>query len=201
MSQFFASTFYFFKSLSVFGAFLSMFVENIGVPLPTEIGYLISQELITNGTISYGAMLLILTLGHVLGALFAYAVGRLGDSYIKTRVEKSKKIVEMHQKLNGWYKKYGSLTVFLTRFVGYVRPWSSYVAGLAEVKFWPFLLWTTLGSLIFNVINIYFARILILVWRQYEMYHFLIITIALILFFAVVIYEFFKYLKSLQKKK
>ncbi|PIS07772.1 hypothetical protein COT78_01805 [Candidatus Berkelbacteria bacterium CG10_big_fil_rev_8_21_14_0_10_43_13] len=201
MGHLITATFHYFSSLQTFGAFLSMLIENIGVPLPTEIGYLISQDLISRGIVSYGAILFILTLGHVLGSLISYGIGRMGDNYIKTKVEKSKRIVEVHQKLKGWYKKYGSLTVFLTRFVGYVRPWSSYIAGLAKVEFWPFLLWTTLGSFIFNIINIYFAKVFLLIWRRYEVYHYLIIIIALLLFFAAAIYEFFKYLKSLRKKK
>jgi len=187
--------------MQTFGAFLSMLIENIGVPLPTEIGYLISQDLISRGVISFGAILFILTLGHVLGSLISYSIGLMSNDYIKTKVEKSKRIVEVHKKLNGWYKKYGSLTVFLTRFVGYVRPWSSYVAGLAAVEFWPFLLWTTLGSFIFNIINIYFAKVFLLVWQRYEVYHFLIIIIALCLFFAVLIYGLAKHLFIRSKRR
>lgn len=193
--------FHFLKSLSVSGAFLSMFIENIGVPLPTEIGYLIAQDLIARGVYSYSSMLFILTLGHVLGAIVSFAIGRYGDSYLRTKLQKNKKVTEVHEKLEAWYEKNGDLTVFLTRFVGYVRPWSSFVAGLAKVDFWPFLLWTTLGSFLFNIITLYFTSIFFSVWRQSSVYHYVIIVLFFLLFFGVAIYHFIKYLNSLRKKK
>lgn len=201
MEHLIAPVFHFLKSLSIYGAFLSMFIENIGVPLPTEIGYLIAQDLIARGIFSYGDVLFILTLGHLLGSLVSYGIGRYGDIYLRTRLRKNKKITEVHEKLEVWYGKNGDIAVFLTRFVGYVRPWSSFVAGLAKVEFWPFLLWTALGSFLFNIITLYFTSIFFSVWRRSKVYHLLLIIIFFLLFFGVVIYELWKYLKSLRKKK
>ncbi len=200
MEHLIAPIFHFLKSLSIYGAFLSMFIENIGIPLPTEIGYLIAQDLIARGVFSYGSILFILTLGHVMGSMVSFGIGRYGDKYVKTRLEKNKKITEVHKKLSEWYKKNGDLAVFITRFVGYVRPWSSIVAGLAEVEFWPFLLWTTLGSLLFNIITLYFTSIFFTVWRRSAINHFFIVIIFFLLFFGVAIYELWKYLKSLRSK-
>lgn len=197
----FAIIFHFFQGSGIYGSFLSMFIENIGIPLPTEIGYLIGQNLISQGLYSYPVVLIVLTLGHVLGSVVSYWIGRWGDSYVTRRLKSNKKIHEIHKKLENWYKKYGNWTVFLTRFVGYVRPWSSFVAGFAEVEFWPFLLWTTIGSIIFNVINLYFSQIFILIWRKYAVYHVLIIVVAAAFFLGFIIYEVVKYLLSLRNTK
>lgn len=178
----------FFKSLGLLGAFLSMFIENVGVPLPTEIGYLIGQNMIVQGVHSYFFILFVLTAGHLAGALVSYGVGRWGGEMVMTKLKGNKKINEVHVKLEKWYKKYGSLTVFLTRFVGYVRPWSSLVAGFAEVPFWPFLLWTTLGTIIFNIMTLYFSGVILLVWRRFAFFHFWIILIVAVSFLAVFIY-------------
>ncbi len=195
-----ASIFHLFRSLSIYGAFLSMVIENIGIPLPTEIGYLIAQDLIVRGVFSYPFILFILTLGHVLGAVISYKIGLLGDNYINRKFKNNQKITLVHKKLEEWYKNYGSLTVFLTRFVGYVRPWSSYIAGLAEVDFWPFLLWTTVGSLLFNIITMYFTSIFLTVWRRYSLYHFLTGTIVFLIIFGLIIYEIWKYLSYPKEK-
>ncbi len=192
--------FHLFASLSIFGVFLSMFVENIGVPLPTEIGYLIARDLLEHQRYSYLFVLFILTLGHVVGSVVSYFIGRLGDNYIKSKLSKNENISKVHKKLEAWYSEYGNLTVFITRFVGYVRPWSSFVAGLAEVPFGPFLIWTTIGSVIFNIINIYFAEIFVLVWRRYEAYHFLILILIFLLFFGVFFYQGGKHLYNRHKK-
>jgi len=183
-----------FHSLGLFGAFLSMMVENLGIPLPTEIGYLIAREIIGEGTYSYILVLFILTLGHITGAVISYGAGIMGDNFVVAKLSKSSKIEQVDQKLKKWYSEYGTLTVFITRFIGYVRPWSSFVSGLAGVKFWPFLLWTALGSLIFNIICLYFTGILIAVWRRYKSLHFIIATSIFLLFFALIIYSIIKYL-------
>ncbi|MDO8444175.1 MAG: DedA family protein [bacterium] len=200
IDHFVSGIFHFLKSLSIYGAFLSMFVENVGIPLPTEIGYLIGQDLINRGLFSYGIILFVLTLGHVLGAVVSFGIGRLGDNYLNTKLKSNQKIARVHEKLERWYKKNGNLTVFLTRFIGYVRPWSSFVAGLAEVKFWPFLLWTTVGSLLFNIITLYFTSIFLAVWRRYAVYHFLIAIVVFLLVFGVIFYEIWKYLSRRRNK-
>lgn len=178
-----------FKSLSVFGVFLSMFIENIGIPLPTEIGYLIAHDLVASGRYSYLLILLVLVAGHVIGSTVSYLFGVWGEKYIHNKLKGDNKLRGVQEKLNSWYSKYGDVTVFLARFVGYVRPWSSFVAGLAEVPFGIFLFWTTLGSLIFNILNLYLAKIFMAIWWRYEVYHFWIILIAFLFFFGGIIYS------------
>jgi membrane protein DedA with SNARE-associated domain len=130
-----------------------------------------------------------LTAGHVFGSLASYFVGRAGDRFVTNKFDRTKKLSEVHEKLKKWYAKYGNFTVFLARFVGYVRPWSSFIAGFAKVDVWPFLIWTALGSLLFNVITLYFSGIFILIWRKYSNLHLIFIIISMILFFGLIIYE------------
>lgn len=188
--------FHFFRGLGIYGVFLSMFIENIGIPLPTELGYLVGQELVNLGKYHYWLILLVTTGGHVLGSLFAYSLGRWGDSAVSRRIRKTSKFIKIHEKLAKWYQKYGNLTVFVTRFVGYVRPWSSYVAGFAGVSFWPFFTLTLVGSLIFNIFNLYFASVFILIWRKYVILHLLIVLVVGLLFFGFIIYELLRGLKK-----
>lgn len=200
MSSLVMVIFSFFKSLGIWGAMLSMVIENIGVPLPTEIGYLIAQDLINAQKISFYFALLILTVGHLAGSLVAYSIGRWGDRYLSRKILKSKHIVEVNHRLKSWYKRYGDVTVFLTRFVGYVRPWSSFVAGFAAVPVLPFIIWTTLGSLIFNALCLYLSQIFILIWRRYAVLHFAIVFTGIILFSGLIIYGLVKRLLARQKK-
>lgn len=188
--------FHFFRMLGLGGVFLSMLIENIGVPLPTEIGYLIGQELVNLGKYHYWLILAVTTGGHVLGSLASYGFGRRGDFVLSRRIRESNKIVRVHEKLAKWYQKYGDLTIFISRFIGYVRPWSSYIAGFAGVRFWPFFIYTLIGSLIFNIFNLYFANIFILIWRKYTIFHLAIIWSIGLIFFALVIYELLKLFKK-----
>lgn len=188
-----SAVFHSLKDLGIWGSFLSMLIENIGIPLPTEIGYLIGQDLIVRGVYSYPFVLFVLTAGHVIGSIISFWVGKYGDRIVRSKFKQNRKLTEVHEKLEKWYNKYGNFTVFLTRFVGYVRPWSSFVAGFAEVKFWPFVLWTTLGAFIFNVLTLYFSGIFLLIWRRYSTFHVLFIIISTILFFGFIFYEIISY--------
>lgn len=179
----------FFQSMSLWGAFLNMFIENVGIPFPTEVGYLIGRDLIFQGKYSFSFVVFVLTLGNVLGSLLSYRLGVLGDNYVARKMKTNNRLIEAQKKLRLWYKKYGNLAVFIARFVGYVRPWSSFVAGFASIDFWPFLLWTTVGALIFNIGAVYFAGIIVLIWRNFEPYRFIIAVIFFLLFFGAFIYE------------
>lgn len=201
LEQIVTYSFHLFRSLGSWGVFLSMFVENLGIPMPIEIGYLLGQELISTGRHSWHFILIILTLGHTLGAIVSYFVGKLGNNYVTKKIKESSSVATIHAKLESWYKKYGNVTVFATRFIGYVRPWSSFVAGFANIPFLPFLIWTFLGSLIFNIIALYFAGILVIIWRRYEVLHFAISFTGLILFFGFLVYSAYKYYKNKSDKK
>lgn len=195
-----ALVFHFFSSLGLVGAFLSMFIENIGIPLPTEIGYLIGQDNVNRGQHSFIFVLILLTIGHIIGSLISYSLGRWGDKAVTKRLQSGHKIKQIHLKLRAWYTKYGDVTIFATRFIGYIRPWSSFVAGFAGVEIWPFIIWTALGSLIFNALNLYLSSIFLFIWRRYAHLHFWLLVIGFVCFFALIIYEVIKFLISKSKE-
>lgn len=185
------------NALGIAGALLSVFIENLGIPFPTEVAYLISRREINSGRHNYLTVLAILTMGHFLGALVAYRIGYADNSFIAKRLQKNDRFKEAQWKVSAWYKKYGSATVFATRLLGYVRPWSSFVAGFAKFPLIPFVIWTILGTVIFNIIALYMSGILIGVWNTYAAYRYLIIILLLVTFFALFIWQSIR--KMLQK--
>lgn len=171
------------------GVFLVMVVENLGIPFPTEIGFIIAQGLITTGQIGYFEAIIIITLAHVFGGVLAYSVGRWGDRKTKTYFENSPHLNEAKARLTKWYDEFGNATVFITRLIGYVRPWSSLIAGFAQVPFWSFLFWTTAGSLIFVTVSLWFTHFFVRIWRIFPDSHLLIIVAMFILFFGIILFE------------
>jgi membrane protein DedA with SNARE-associated domain len=87
-----------------------------------------------------------------------------------------------------WYGRYGSVTVLATRLIGYVRPWSSLVAGAAEFPFGPFLLWTVVGTMLFVYPTMKLTAVIFLLWRRSPILHLLISLAFLVSFGALVIY-------------
>ncbi len=178
-----------FAIYGMLGVFFIMLVENLGIPFPTEVGFLIAQSLIVHGSIHYVPAVLVITAGHVVGASIAYGIGRWGNHKTTAFFERSPKWLRAKQKLINWYYKYGNITVFGSRVFGYVRPWASLVAGFAKVPFGAFLLWTTLGSLVFSMVSISLTNYLVLVWRNFPELHILMVVVMFTLFFGLLTFE------------
>jgi membrane protein DedA with SNARE-associated domain len=148
------------------GIGLVVFLENLGIPLPTEAAYLVAQTLLYRGEASLFAVLFALQAGHFFGSWLSYEVGvRFRESRAVREVEPQ--ISEIQKKLGMWLEKYGLLAVFFSRLVGYVRPWSSYIAGLIELPRRPFLAYSFFGSLVFNLASLAFTREVLHFWDLY----------------------------------
>lgn len=166
----------------------SMIIENIGIPLPTEAAFLVSQTLITQGNHSFWFMYWFVVGAHMIGAIVAYFIGfrlrLLGDHFLA----RSQKFIQTRAKLEQWYKQYGIVIVLAARLIGYVRPWASLVAGFAEFSFWPFLLWTFIGTLLIVYPSMKATALLVLIWNRYPGSHIFISVIMLFSFFGVLLF-------------
>lgn len=157
--------------LGLLGIFISLFIENIGIPFPIGFSYILAQKYIDDGNYSFSFMLTFLTASHLAGSLLAYAGGIYWRGVLGSYFARSVKFKRAETVITDWYTRYGSLTVLITRLIGYVRPWASYVAGFAGVRLGPFLLWTFIGTLVLNVVVLYFTKWLLVLWRQTEHQH------------------------------
>ncbi|MFF2877949.1 DedA family protein [Gottfriedia sp. NPDC057991] len=139
------------------GIFLLIALENIFPPIPSEVILTFGGFMTTESSLSKIGVIFFSTLGSVIGAIILFWIGTLLD--IKT-LEKivgrwghflrlTKKDVH---KADEWFSKYGVWTVFFCRLIPLIRSLISIPAGMARMNFWIFLLFTTLGSLIWNTI-------------------------------------------------
>lgn len=177
---------YIFNLLNHYGLWLGFVlvgIENIGVPFPIEFVYLYCANLIDAGKVSFLLMVLYFTLGHVAGSIISYYFGYVGNNAVSHYFANRKSLVSARDKIEKWYSRYGSATNLITRLIGYVRPWSSMVAGFGKENFWAFLGYSTLGTIIFNILALYFARAILFFWDSipYAKY---IIIVGFIFFFA-----------------
>ncbi|MGE5417851.1 MAG: DedA family protein [Acidobacteriota bacterium] len=166
------------KSFETLGIFLFVFIENLGIPFPTEGGYVLATLMIKAGY-PYWMMQVILLAGHMAGSILAYFLGLSSHDFVMRRFSQNQSFTRASEWLTGWYDKHGSVTVFVARFVGYIRPWSSLVAGFAEVNVNSFVFWTFSGSLIFNLAFIELNLRFLKLYQSHGIY-FKILMIALI---------------------
>ncbi len=175
-----------FRQWGLFGVFISMFLENVAFPLPIEIGYLSGIYLIDIGAYPYWVVIFALTAGHMAGATCAYAIGKYAKPWLDRKFKNSSAFLGAEEKIHAWYQRFGDGTAFFVRFLGYVRLFSSYIAGIAEYRFWRFIAFTTLGSLLFNIFGMSVSRVLIDVWKKYASLHIYIVFAMSISFFVFI---------------
>ena len=168
---------YFFDLINHYGlwlGFVFVAIENIGIPFPIEFVYLYGQELVNTGKSSFYLILLFFTAAHMTGAVIAYYIGLFGNSYVARRFEHHAGLIRARTRIEKWYSKYGSVTNLITRLVGYVRPWSSLIAGFGKESFYSFFAWTLLGTIIFNIIAILFSHSILFFWQTYPVAKYII---------------------------
>lgn len=180
------------------GIFLLMFVENLGIPLPTELGFIAGQTMIVSGRASYFSVFLISLIGKTAGSVLTYFAGRYFADKIKHIHEKSSRLKRSQEIFARWMKKYGDLAVFISRLVGYVRPWASYLAGIGEIKFVLFIIYNVLGSAIIIALSMATLGIVVELWRRYI---FLQPYIAIIMILSFIGFWFYLALDHRFKRK
>ncbi len=168
----------------LFGIFISNVIENIAIPFPTEGAFLVAQHYIALHLHTFWGMYLFILFSQVFGAVIGYALGLFLEEGLMHYLGKSKSFLDARDKIHGWYDKYGSVTILATRLIGYVRPFSSLVAGFAEYPFLPFLLWTTVGTALFVYPTLKLTALLILIWQRYPFSQPLISAFMIISFFG-----------------
>ena len=139
------------------GIFLLIMLENIFPPIPSEVILTFGGYMTTQSSMTPIGVILVSTAGSVAGAVILYGIGLLID------VERLEKIVDRWgrvlrltkkdiHKADAWFDKYGIWTVLFCRLIPLIRSLISIPAGMSNMKFGLFILFTTLGTLIWHTI-------------------------------------------------
>ncbi|HBG81222.1 TPA: hypothetical protein DDW69_00075 [candidate division CPR2 bacterium] len=169
--------------------FLSTTIENLGIPFPTEAAFLVAIGLITSSKLSFLEAWIIINGGMLTGSIISYFLGFYGENFYAERLKKSKRVHKTREVLHKWFEKYGALAILGSKLIGYVRPWSSFVIGIAGVPFGKFLFWTCIGTSIITYIDLLISKQVINIWLMYPEYR----QIFSVILFAIV-FGFFIYL-------
>jgi membrane protein DedA with SNARE-associated domain len=143
-------------TLGPVGVGLSILLETVVPPIPSEAVLGLAGVLINQGRMSIVPVILFATLGSVLGALFFYGVGRaLGPRRSHAFLDRLPLVeTEDVDRTFSWFEKHGRSAVFLGRMVPIVRSFISVPAGVVRMPIGRFLLFTAAGSLIWNSVLI-----------------------------------------------
>ena len=139
---------------------LAMFLENIIPPIPSEIimplgGFFVYQQKLNFYFLVFSGLF-----GTILGSLPWYYLGRLvNEKKLSNFLDKKGKYLGISPddltKSKKWFEKYGVSLVFWGRLVPGIRTLISVPAGIELMPISKFLIWTTLGSLIWVTLLTY----------------------------------------------
>lgn len=112
----------------------------------------------TNSNMTVIGVIIMSTIGSLLGAIALYYIGKILNKERLIRIIKSKygKLLRIKPKdiesADKWFDTKGNKTVFFCRFVPVVRSLISIPAGMSEMPILKFIIYTTFGSLIWNTL-------------------------------------------------
>ena len=188
------------------GIFLMMALENIFPPIPSEIVLPFGGFLTTYTDLTVIGVITAASLGSVIGAMILYGIGLLID------VERLEKIIDRFghilrikkediYKADAWFDKYGYWTVFFCRMVPLIRSLISIPAGMSNMKFSIFLILTTIGTLIWNILLISVGVVLGANWENILSFMdvYSNIVYALIVIGGIIV--FYLYVRMRKKRK
>jgi len=154
----------------------------------------------TTSSLSIVGVVIAATIGSVIGALVLYIIGRQLDV---ARLEKivgrwghllRVKIEDVH-KADAWFDKYGAWTVFFCRFVPLIRSLISVPAGMSKMNIGIFLLFTIVGTSIWNLVLVYLGASVGASWGEIVEYmeiYSKVIYAGLLILILFVLYIFIK---------
>ena len=178
-----------FGTLSYFAFVFITILEVVIAPIPGLILYIA-------GGILFGPFLggTLALLGNAIGAGICYTISQtVGRNWAEKQISERK-----HLQFLRFSEKYGAWAIFFLR----LNPLTSsdvfsYLAGLTRIKFWTFLLSTTLGLLPLVYLQAYFGE----TWVRYNPLAYLLALIVCAIYFIVFLYGLLRLRLTDKKQK
>ncbi len=140
-------------TLGYTGITVLMILESMIAPVPSEAVMPFAGSLILTGRFTWAGVLVTSTVGSIIGSLISYYMGLYGGRPLVLRVGKWFLLNEHHLDLTAkFFERKGEWTIFVSRFIPVVRHLISIPAGMGKMRLAPFLIYTTIGAFLWNLI-------------------------------------------------
>lgn len=146
------------NSFGYFGMFLGMVLEAVIIIIPSELILATGGILAGRGIFNFWITFIVGLLGSVFCAIIIYFMGYFGGYPF---VQKYGKYFFMKEdelkKSNAWFTKYGLIASLIGRNIPIIRTLISLPCGISRLSFKKFLLYTTIGSIPWTFVFVYFG--------------------------------------------
>ncbi|MFM7755280.1 MAG: DedA family protein [Actinomycetota bacterium] len=163
------------ERLGAVGVALLVILENVFPPIPSEIVLPFAGFVAQRGDGSVIVMIFAATIGAVVGALILYGIAALiGPERLSTFIARFGRWFGVKpsdlQRAEQWFDRHAVAAVLLGRCVPLIRSVVSVPAGFRRMRIAPFLLYTAIGSIVWNTALIGAGAILGDQWERVEPY-------------------------------
>ncbi|MCM3670176.1 DedA family protein [Mesobacillus maritimus] len=146
-------------------------LENLFPPIPSEIVLPFGGFMTTRTSLTVVGVIIASTVGSVIGAIILYWIGRIINvDQLEKFVERWGHLLRISKKdirsAEGWFLRYGNWTVFFCRLIPVVRSLISIPAGMAKMNFMTFILFSTMGTVVWNTILVSLGAVLGESWEE-----------------------------------
>ena len=183
---------------------LAMFLENIIPPIPSEVimplgGFFVYQQKLNFYILVFWGLF-----GTIMGSLPWYYLGKLvNEKKLSNFLDKRGKYLGISSgdliKSKKWFDRYGVTLVFWGRLVPGIRTLISVPAGIELMPLKKFLVWTTLGSLIWVALLTYagflFGENYSIIEKYIDQVKYFLKPILILLFLYFLIKLFIRFIK------
>lgn len=155
------------RDLGYAGLFLLLLAETIFPPIPSEAILPLAGYLVEQGEFRFLPVLLASTAGSVTGAVALYELSRHGgrpfaDRFLRfARIDPAKL-----DDADDWFARRGTWVVLIGRCIPGVRSLVSVPAGLLRMSRTRYLVFTTVGSLVWNTFLVTVGYLLGTQWEK-----------------------------------
>ena len=145
----------FILNYGIISIFIIVALEYANLPLPSEIVLPLAGILASEYNMNIVLVIFASIIGGIVGSLTNYYLGYfLGNPLIyklKNKYPKTKRAIKESYR---WMEKYEKISVMLSRLVPLARTFISIVAGVTRMGVWEFILYSSLGISIWNIMLI-----------------------------------------------
>lgn len=176
----------------VFATCFAILIEYACFPISSEIVLPLSGAISKINSFSLPILILLSVLCGIIGSLFCFVIGKyFGNrciTFLTKTFPKSKKAFDVSY---DFFNKYGNKAVLIARLIPLCRTYISFISGILNQSLIAFILYSSIGILLWNTVLISLGYILGNNWTNviymYNNYKYIIVVVVLIVLGIILI--------------
>ncbi len=143
------------KQYGLSGIFLVIALEYACLPMPSEVLLPLAGLSAAAAGIPLVLVVAVSVFAGLIGSCICYAVGAWGGRpALNALLKRFPKALNTFGKTSAWQEEIGGLSVMIARVIPLFRTWISFAAGMSHHPIGSFMLYSTIGIIIWNTVLI-----------------------------------------------